>query len=190
MKLLPGTIKPIAPTNLAIVPGNLAITPNIPHIPTQTVSGILTVLRKADGTPLVDYNQALSLESLKFQRGDNILTLEDRPFVYEIVEMLTAFDFTIVYNFLNAGWEKVFGSETDLRRKIIFENPLLEKSKDKMAMDMEIYRSKVEVAMGAYNCKKCQSSETLTVSRQIRSADEPATIMVSCLQCQHKWKAQ
>ncbi len=188
MKPLTGTIKAMAP--LTIVPGNLAITPNIPHIPTQTVSGILNTLRKADGTSLVDYNQALSLESLKFQRGDNILTLEDRPFIYEIVDMLSVLDFVVVYNFLNAGWEKVFGSETDLRRKIIFENPLLEKSKDKMAMDMEIYRSKVEVTVGAYDCKKCGSSETLTVTKQTRSSDEAATVMVSCLQCQHKWKAQ
>ena len=186
--IVPTTMLPVAPAPIPVA--TLTVTPNVPYIPTQTVSGILTALRKPDGTPLVDYNQALSLESLKFQRGDNILTLEDRPFIYEIVGMLSILDFPIVYNFLNAGWEKAFGAETDLRRKIIFENPLLEKSKDKLAMDMEIYRSKVEVTIGAFDCRKCHSQETLSVMSQTRSADEAATIKVTCLQCNHKWKAQ
>lgn len=185
MKTLTGTVKTSAPLPMATP---LSIVPNVPYIPTQTVSGILTALRKPDGSSLVDYNQALSLESLRFSTGEAILTLENRPFIYEIVGMLSVLDFVIVYNFLNAGWDKIF--DGDIRKKIIFENPLLEKSKDKLAMDMEIYRSKVEVAMGAYNCRKCGSQETLTVTSQTRSSDEPMTVRVSCLQCQYKWTAQ
>ena len=127
---------------------------------------------------------------MKFTRGDSILTLEDRPFVYEIVNMLNNLDYDVVYNFLNADWEKVFGSGAGLRKHILFENPLLSSSKEKLAMDMEIFRNKVDVSVGAVNCKRCNSMETLSVEKQNRSSDEPMTIRVFCTQCKYKWTAQ
>ncbi len=187
MKHLKGTVKTVTPLPVA---APLATLPATPQIPTQSLTTMLPTMKKEDGTPLVDYNQALALTSLKFERGDPILTLEDRPFVYEIVNMLNELDYEVVYNFLNAGWEKVFGSGAGLRKKIIFENPLLVKAKDKLAMDMEIYRSKVEVSKGAINCRKCGSEETLSVSKQIRSADEPESILANCLSCKHRWRVQ
>ncbi len=187
MKHLKGTVKTVTPLPVA---APLATLPATPQIPTQSLTTMLPTMKKKDGTPLVDYNQALALTSLKFERGDPILTLEDRPFVYEIVNMLNELDYEVVYNFLNAGWEKVFGSGAGLRKKIIFENPLLVKAKNKLAMDMEIYRSKVDISKGAIDCKKCGSEETLSIERQIRSADEPASIFSSCIQCGYKWRSQ
>lgn len=182
---LTGTIQTTAP---AAIPVTTA--PAVPHIQTQNLVTMLPTITKQDGTPIIDYNQSLALTSLKFERGDNILTLEDRPFVYEIVNMLNELDYEVVYNFLNAGWEKVFGQGAGLRKKILFENPLLESSKERLAMDMEIFRNRVDVAKGAVDCKKCGSEETLSVEKQLRSADEPMTIRVTCLQCGYKWTAQ
>jgi len=187
MKSLTGTVKTVAP--LPATPLS-AVAPAVPQVPAQNLVNILASLKKENGSALVDYNQAIALTSLKFERGDNILTLEDRPFVYEVVNMLYTLDYEIVYNFLNAGWEKVFGQSANLRNKIIFENPLLSKAKDKMAMDMEIYRNKISVEVGAVNCKKCGSQETMSVEKQQRSSDEPMTIKVTCLQCNYKWTAQ
>lgn len=187
MKKLTGTVKTIAPLPVATP---LAAAPEVPQVPVQSLVDILVKMKNKDGGLLMDYNQALALTSLKFERGDNILTLEDRPFVYEVVNMLSNLDYEIVYNFLNAGWEKVFGSSSNLRNKIIFENPLLEKSKDRMAMDMEIYRNKIDIGTGVYDCKRCGSKETLAVERQVRASDEPASVFVSCTQCKYKWTAQ
>lgn len=164
--------------------------PIIPQVQTQNLTTMLPTIIKEDGTPIINYNQSLALTSLKFQSGDNILTLEHRPFVYEIVNMLNSLDYDVVYNFLNAGWEKVLGQGAGLRKRIIFENPLLEGAKERLAMDMEIFRNRVDVSKGAVDCKKCGSDETLSVEKQLRSADEPMTIRVTCLQCGYKWTAQ
>lgn len=41
---------------------------------------------------------------------------------------------------------------------------------------------------GAYTCSKCKSRKTVFTSMQIRSADEPMTIFVKCLNCGKSWK--
>lgn len=41
---------------------------------------------------------------------------------------------------------------------------------------------------GAYTCGKCKSRKTVYASFQIRSADEPMTNFVRCLNCGKSWK--
>ena len=41
---------------------------------------------------------------------------------------------------------------------------------------------------GAYTCGKCKSLKTVYTSIQIRSADEPMTNFVRCLNCGKSWK--
>ena len=48
----------------------------------------------------------------------------------------------------------------------------------------------LEVVEGLYTCPQCKSKKTHSYSRQVRSADEPATTFISCVNrdCQFKWK--
>jgi len=41
---------------------------------------------------------------------------------------------------------------------------------------------------GAFQCRKCRSKKTTFYQMQTRSADEPMTCFVQCLQCQTRWK--
>lgn len=41
---------------------------------------------------------------------------------------------------------------------------------------------------GAYTCRRCKSQKTVYTAVQIRSADEPMTIFVTCLACGKNWK--
>ena len=41
---------------------------------------------------------------------------------------------------------------------------------------------------GLYKCGACKSTKTTHYSQQTRSADEPMTVFVSCLDCGKKWK--
>lgn len=41
---------------------------------------------------------------------------------------------------------------------------------------------------GAYTCGKCKSKKTVYTQMQIRSADEPMTTFVRCLNCSKSWK--
>ena len=186
MKKYTGTVQTAKAAPASAPP---TIAPPVPTIQQDSLINILPSIMKRDGTRLINHNEAFSIISLKFDSGESILTMTDRYFTYEVINMIHELGFTIVYNFLNAGWEKIFGS-VQLRKKILFENPLLEPAREKFALDMEIFRNRVDVTKGAVDCKKCGSEETISVEKQIRSADEPMTIRVTCLQCKHKWTAQ
>jgi transcription elongation factor S-II len=41
---------------------------------------------------------------------------------------------------------------------------------------------------GEFNCRKCGRSKTVINPVQTRSADEPATLFITCLTCGHLWK--
>ena len=187
MKKFTGTIQ-TTPATQAPLP--TAVTPAVPEIATQSLVNLFPSMKKADGTPLVDYNQSIALTSIKFSTGEPVLSLNHRYFVYEIVNMLDSLDYDVVYNFLSADWAKVFGNVHDIRKKILFETPLLDSARDKLQMDMEIYRDRLDISIGAINCPKCSSKETMSKERQNRAADEPVSIYCSCLQCNYKWRAQ
>ncbi len=187
MKKFKGRVKTVSPLGTK----TRSVLPAIPKIKTQSLVNILISIKKEDDTDLVTYDQATDLSNIRFKtRQTPVLTLKDRPFVYEITNMLNKLDYDIVYNFLDTDWEKVFGPVINIRHKILFENPLLSQAKQKQQLDMEIYRSKVDVSIGAVDCKRCRSSETISVERQIRAADEPVSIKIFCTSCSYRWTAQ
>jgi transcription elongation factor S-II len=51
-----------------------------------------------------------------------------------------------------------------------------------------LWLKKQEVVEGAYTCSKCKTNHTTYYALQIRSADEPMTIFVTCLTCGKRWK--
>lgn len=162
--------------------------PKISKKTLKTVSDVLLDLKKEDGTKLVDKKQASQLVALEFEDGENILSLEYRWFLYEVVWMLDKVGFDQTYNFLSADWEKVLGSH-NIRKKMLFENPLMEKTKEKVFRDMDMFRNKVSVEMGEL-CKRCGSENTVAVTQQTRSNDEMSSIKITCLSCGYKWMAQ
>lgn len=46
----------------------------------------------------------------------------------------------------------------------------------------------IESSDGIFKCSKCNKRKTTYYSRQLRSADEPMTNFITCLNCGHKWK--
>lgn len=45
-----------------------------------------------------------------------------------------------------------------------------------------------KVTNGVYKCRKCGGSKTTQQEMQTRSADEPMTIFITCLDCDNQWK--
>lgn len=41
---------------------------------------------------------------------------------------------------------------------------------------------------GAFVCRRCKSKKTTYYEMQTRSADEPMTIFVTCLNCENRWR--
>lgn len=58
----------------------------------------------------------------------------------------------------------------------------------KMKRDAAKYDKKIEASTDMFTCKKCHSKKCTYYELQTRSADEPATIFVTCLDCGKHWK--
>lgn len=58
----------------------------------------------------------------------------------------------------------------------------------KTKRDMHKYENNIEAATDTFTCRKCKSNKCTYYLQQIRSADEPCTIFVTCLFCGQRWK--
>lgn len=57
--------------------------------------------------------------------------------------------------------------------------------------DLEIEKAKMKIDEeyeGIFKCKKCGSKKTTYYQLQTRSADEPMTTYVTCMECDNRWK--
>lgn len=59
---------------------------------------------------------------------------------------------------------------------------------NKMIRDASKYVTNIAASTDMYTCKKCKSKKCTYYELQTRSADEPATIFVTCLDCGKHWK--
>jgi DNA-directed RNA polymerase subunit M/transcription elongation factor TFIIS len=59
----------------------------------------------------------------------------------------------------------------------------------KVKRDANKFNKKVQASTDMFTCKKCRSKECTYYELQTRSADEPATIFVTCLKCGKNWKS-
>ena len=51
------------------------------------------------------------------------------------------------------------------------------------------YDNKAVASTDMFTCRKCKSKRCTYYELQTRSADEPATIFVTCLDCGKNWKS-
>ncbi|BAT22216.1 putative transcription elongation factor SII [Yellowstone lake phycodnavirus 1] len=58
----------------------------------------------------------------------------------------------------------------------------------KRELDLEKLRVKDEDYTGMFKCGKCKSVKTTYYQMQTRSADEPMTAFITCLNCSNRWK--
>ena len=59
----------------------------------------------------------------------------------------------------------------------------------KMKRDASKYTDNIQASTNMYTCRKCKSNRCTYYEMQTRSADEPATIFVTCLDCGKHWRS-
>lgn len=59
----------------------------------------------------------------------------------------------------------------------------------KMKRDANKFTTDIQASTDMFTCKKCKSKRCTYYELQTRSADEPATIFVTCLDCGKNWKS-
>jgi transcription elongation factor S-II len=60
---------------------------------------------------------------------------------------------------------------------------------NKIKRDASRFDTNIEASTDMFTCKKCKSKKCTYYELQTRSADEPATIFVTCLDCGKHWKS-
>ena len=50
------------------------------------------------------------------------------------------------------------------------------------------FETNIEAATDTFTCRKCKSNKCTYYQMQTRSADEPMTTFVSCIECGNRWK--
>jgi len=58
----------------------------------------------------------------------------------------------------------------------------------KMKRDASLFKNEMRATTDMFICKKCHSRNCSHLELQTRSADEPATIFVTCLDCGKHWR--
>jgi transcription elongation factor S-II len=58
----------------------------------------------------------------------------------------------------------------------------------KIQRDKHKYETTIEAATDTFKCRKCHSNKCTYYQMQTRSADEPMTTFVTCIDCGNRWK--
>lgn len=171
-------VTPLTPSQ-SIIPTK----PNLP--PSKSIETLLSDI----GLSNEQITELLSLEYTDYvlendefiPKSFKILSLDDRYFVYELLGLLLKIGYDNTLTYLKSSiWSS--------RREIIFSMPTLEQSREKLYININIFRNKSIVSEGIFKCNRCGSRRTVSSQKQIRSADEPMTVTVTCLQCSLTWK--
>jgi transcription elongation factor S-II len=62
------------------------------------------------------------------------------------------------------------------------------KIEKKMKIDQSHFTTNIEASTDMFTCKKCKSKRCTFYEMQTRSADEPATIFITCVDCGKQWR--
>jgi transcription elongation factor S-II len=58
----------------------------------------------------------------------------------------------------------------------------------KIKRDKNKFETNIEAATDTFKCRKCHSNKCTYYQMQTRSADEPMTTFVTCIECGQRWK--
>uniref|UniRef100_A0A6C0LKA2 TFIIS-type domain-containing protein n=1 Tax=viral metagenome TaxID=1070528 RepID=A0A6C0LKA2_9ZZZZ len=58
----------------------------------------------------------------------------------------------------------------------------------KIKRDKSKFETNIEAATDTFQCRKCKTNKCTYYQMQTRSADEPMTTFVTCLNCDNRWK--
>lgn len=64
-------------------------------------------------------------------------------------------------------------------------NTLLKKQQER---EQNMFHSNVQASTDSYVCRRCRQNKCTYHEMQTRSADEPMTIFISCVNCGNKWR--
>ena len=102
----------------------------------------------------------------------------------------------IYLNLIKKGefYNKLINKEIKTLEYENINHQIMDKSKwhilieEKKIRDEKKYNTEVEASTDNFKCRKCKSNKCTYYQLQTRSADEPMTTFVQCINCGNRWK--
>ena len=171
--------------------------PSLPKVSEESVFSVLTNLSNKSGNKLVTNEQALILADIVFPGTDEkVLTINNRYFLFEIVGTIMDKDYETTKIFLEHDWINTYKDDhndndeisyDEVRKFMLMQGPTMLKARNKFNTDLDIYRNTIEITVGSHKCKRCGSTNTMSLPVQNRAADEATAFKVTCVDCKNKW---
>lgn len=121
------------------------------------------------------------LTELKYPNGAPIFNLQNRDALYAGLSILLQNDLQTALDFFSTVKEP-----SDLT----FKSPQMHNAEEKYLLGIRTLKAKSEVliAEGIFECPRCHNKRINYTEKQIRSADEPTTLFLLCVECQFQWR--
>jgi DNA-directed RNA polymerase subunit M/transcription elongation factor TFIIS len=120
------------------------------------------------------------LKEAKYKSGQNVLFIQNEQTSLDLADIL------VNYRPFNDALAFVASCENeDNLRKY---SPLLKPFNDKIQLELINLRSEQKGVKGIGKCNSCGGTEITFTMKQMRSGDEPETILCRCCSCGKFWK--
>lgn len=151
------------------------------------INGLLKQEKKAANLEKAIYNY-----SLKEATQRKVVKKWDNPY---FVELYTNRLRTIVMNLSNQDLlQQIESGQIKCRDVAFMTHQEMNPAKWDALIQMKIkkdktkYETNMEAATDTFKCRKCHQKKCTYYQLQTRSADEPMTTFVSCLECGNRWR--
>jgi len=152
--------------------------------PVESLNTKLLKIKDVAGTGtgiLFTRQQAISLVSLKLGEKP-MLSDENTGFTLFVIRSVRKYGYESTFKYLST--QQKSGSH----QEIVTNSLLLKEDTRKVEEEIMSFNEKVISAEGIYTCRKCGSKKTISAEKQVRSADEAATVTITCVDCRKQWK--
>ncbi len=139
-------------------------------------------LRKLLPIALVGPREIAELQSLNFPNGEPIFSTYYRGTFSEAIGLIMNMGYVEVLQYL-----KQVKTPDDIK----LHNPLMKSAKDKYLLDIDILRTRTTEAVissGLFTCPRCHGKNIMYYEKQIKAADEPMNVFLTCINCGYNWK--
>lgn len=127
---------------------------------------------------IISPTQAKEVFDLKYQDNSPIYDTNRQDIIFEIIGMFKSLQYDEVIKFLKTVRKP---------RDILWEQPSMEEGRTKVLRELVIYQEDLQGVKGVGKCKFCPSTELSMGMKQLRSGDEPMTVIYQCVKCHKKW---
>ena len=144
------------------------------------ISTLLNSVMDIITPPIVDIDIKIpQLVALTYTDNTPILKANDPYTIMEIIELVRVLPFDEVMAY---AFKKNSASE------LYWTLPIFDAGRAKVQKEISLIQLEEVGVTEIGRCRHCSGKELVFAQKQTRSGDEPMTVFVRCVQCEHRWR--